>query len=203
MSWTLGGGTALMLQIAHRDSHDIDLFIPDPQFLPFLNPVLQEHQMWMQPSGYQTDGTGMLKIAFKGVGEIDFICSGMLTKPGSVRAAIAGNELSLETPEEIIAKKIRYRGSNLQPRDMFDTAATVQHHGEESLIAALLPMADACATALRIAERMDQTLVRNIIGQLAIRQPFEYLREEAQDMTVDFLRKVVDASTAGSSPAQD
>ena len=30
---TLGGGTALMLQIGHRDSRDIDLFLPDPQLL--------------------------------------------------------------------------------------------------------------------------------------------------------------------------
>ncbi len=30
---TLGGGTALMLQIGHRDSREIDLFLPDPQLL--------------------------------------------------------------------------------------------------------------------------------------------------------------------------
>ena len=33
--WTLGGGTAMMLQIDHRESHDIDIFFPDPQLLPF------------------------------------------------------------------------------------------------------------------------------------------------------------------------
>jgi hypothetical protein len=30
--WTFGGGTALMLQIGHRDSHDIDLFVSDAQY---------------------------------------------------------------------------------------------------------------------------------------------------------------------------
>jgi hypothetical protein len=34
--WTFGGGTAMMLQIDHRVSHDIVL--PDPQILPFLDP---------------------------------------------------------------------------------------------------------------------------------------------------------------------
>lgn len=29
-SWTFGGGTALMLQINHRESFDIDIFIDDP-----------------------------------------------------------------------------------------------------------------------------------------------------------------------------
>lgn len=37
-SWSFGGGTALMLQINHRESHDIDLFIEDAQYLPYLNP---------------------------------------------------------------------------------------------------------------------------------------------------------------------
>ena len=36
--WSFGGGTALMLQIDHRESHDIGLFLDDPQILPFLNP---------------------------------------------------------------------------------------------------------------------------------------------------------------------
>ena len=35
--WSFGGGTALMPQIDHRESHDIDLFIGDPQVVPFLN----------------------------------------------------------------------------------------------------------------------------------------------------------------------
>lgn len=39
--WSFGGGTALMLQIDHRESHDIDIFVDDPQWLPFLNPESQ------------------------------------------------------------------------------------------------------------------------------------------------------------------
>jgi len=29
-SWTFGGGTALMLQIDHRESFDVDIFLDDP-----------------------------------------------------------------------------------------------------------------------------------------------------------------------------
>src|SRR5262249_26069628 len=29
--WTFGGATAMMLQINHRESRDIDIFLPDPQ----------------------------------------------------------------------------------------------------------------------------------------------------------------------------
>lgn len=34
--WTLGGGTVLMLRYGHRLSKDIDLFVPDPQYLGFV-----------------------------------------------------------------------------------------------------------------------------------------------------------------------
>ncbi|MFG3756635.1 nucleotidyl transferase AbiEii/AbiGii toxin family protein, partial [Klebsiella pneumoniae] len=34
-SWSLGGGTAMMLQLDHRDSQDIDIFLPDAQLLSF------------------------------------------------------------------------------------------------------------------------------------------------------------------------
>ena len=31
--WTFSGGTVLMLRHNHRHSKDIDLFVPDPQYL--------------------------------------------------------------------------------------------------------------------------------------------------------------------------
>jgi hypothetical protein len=36
--WTLGGGTALMIHARHRISKDIDAFVDDAQYLPFLSP---------------------------------------------------------------------------------------------------------------------------------------------------------------------
>ena len=38
--WTFGGGTVLMLRYDHRLSKDIDLFVPDPQYLGHVNPRL-------------------------------------------------------------------------------------------------------------------------------------------------------------------
>ena len=31
--WTFGGGTVLMFRYQHRLSKDIDIFVPDPQYL--------------------------------------------------------------------------------------------------------------------------------------------------------------------------
>ena len=41
-SWAFGGGTAMMLQINHRRSDDIDIFLPDAQLLPYLDPKLRD-----------------------------------------------------------------------------------------------------------------------------------------------------------------
>lgn len=35
--WTFGGGAVLMLHIDSRQSKDLDLFVPDPQYLGYLN----------------------------------------------------------------------------------------------------------------------------------------------------------------------
>ena len=40
--WTLGGGTVLMFRYRHRLSKDIDIFVPDPQYLGFVTPRLSD-----------------------------------------------------------------------------------------------------------------------------------------------------------------
>ena len=40
--WTFGGGTVLMLRYGHRLSKDIDIFVPDPQYLGFVSPRLSD-----------------------------------------------------------------------------------------------------------------------------------------------------------------
>lgn len=113
-----------MLQIDHRESHDIDLFVDDPQLMPFLNPKTQDFKLSLHPSSYTSDGTQSLKIVFDEVGEIDVICSGWLAGDFAPTHEVNGQQILLETPSEIIAKKkVFHRGWNLQPRDMFDIAA--------------------------------------------------------------------------------
>jgi hypothetical protein len=73
--WSFGGGTALMLQIDHRESHDVDIFLDDPQILPFLNPQIQGYSLSQLPDTYDSDGARSIKLSYDGLGEIDFICS--------------------------------------------------------------------------------------------------------------------------------
>jgi hypothetical protein len=58
-NWTFGGGTAMMLQIDHRESHDVDIFLPDPQLLPFLDPQTHDFIFEVQPTDYKGDGPSL------------------------------------------------------------------------------------------------------------------------------------------------
>lgn len=167
--WTFGGGTALMLQINHRESYDVDLFVGDPQALPFLNPETQGHPTSLNPSAYSSDGSGSLRLEFGGVGEIDFICCPWITSPPSTRCEIAGRAIEVETVAEIIAKKIVYRGGSIQPRDLFDVAAT--------------------RTALKATEALDPGLAEAVISSLMIRPPFEGLVQSARGSAIELFRK--------------
>jgi Nucleotidyl transferase AbiEii toxin, Type IV TA system len=104
-SWSFGGGTAMMLQIGHRESHDVDIFLSDPQFLPFLDPKLHDFEFEIRPSDYGGDGTGFLKLAFEGIGEVDFIVAHALTDIPTTRQTIEGEDVDLETVAEILPRR--------------------------------------------------------------------------------------------------
>lgn len=193
--WTFGGGTALMLQIDHRDSHDIDIFISDPQYLPYLNPQTQGYPLKISPNDYESDGIHALKIVFDGVGEIDFICCNSVSKEPTRKTEIRGRNALLETPAEIIAKKIVFRGARLQPRDIFDIAAAVSCLNEDDLVTSLSPFADHCKTALHVAESMNKQFAASTMHNLLAREAFQSLHSIAQDSTCRFLRRVVSEHT--------
>jgi hypothetical protein len=190
-SWSFGGGTALMIQIVHRESFDVDIFLDDPQLLPYLNPQTQGYALDINPVGYETDGSRALKIVFDNVGEIDFICAPSLTDDPFVKAQVRGRNVLLETPAEIIAKKIYYRGASMQPRDMFDIACVMKVLGTDYLIKALSPFRDGCEKALNIARQMNPQFAAAIMTRLLYQEPFSEIPREAQAMTIQLLETIV------------
>lgn len=193
--WTFGGGTALMLQIDHRDSHDIDLFVSDAQYLPFLNPETQGFELALLPSSYETDGARALKIAFDGVGEIDFICCPPVTAQPTKRVLLRGRDVNLKTPAEIIGKKIMFRGARLQPRDMFDIAAASIALGEDELAAALSDFGTSSQVALNVARNMNPDLARTVMSWLMTKPGYYDLPETAQDITCRVLSRLVEQNS--------
>jgi len=198
--WTFGGGTALMLQIDHRESYDIDLFLDDPQIIPYLNPETQGISLNRRPDSYVADGNGVLKLAYKDIGEIDFICCESITDDPTQRAVIRNRDVNLETPAEIIAKKVYYRGWNFQPRDMFDLAAVGDRHGIDYVVSALRQCGlGRCEKALEIIEKAKPDFVRSIIGQLMFRPGTARLVDTAQAMSREYLIETISSLRAASA----
>ncbi|PKR88380.1 hypothetical protein CXZ10_15290 [Pleomorphomonas diazotrophica] len=180
-----------MLQIGHRESHDVDVFLDDPQVLPYLNPQTQSYELQTSPSSYETDGPRSLKLSFDDIGEVDFICAGQLSEAPTMMMAVRGREVSVETPLEIITKKLVYRGSHIQPRDMFDIAAVVAQRGSGDLVHGLRQHGRECGVALQAIERFAPAAATAVMSKLMIRSGFESLPETAQDTVIGLLREVV------------
>ena len=128
--WSLGGGTVLMFHYAHRKSKDIDIFIPDPQFLDYINPRIGGRGEDVT-SEYQ-DSSEYLKL-FLPEGEIDFVATSSLTNNPFEEYVVLGRNILLETPIEIVAKKLWHRGDRATPRDLLDLAMVIEHHYDEIL----------------------------------------------------------------------
>lgn len=188
-SWSFGGGTAMMLQIDHRESHDVDIFLPDAQLLPFLDPKLHDFEFEVRPSDYQGDGTGFLKLAFDGIGEIDFIVGHAMTAQPTTKRTIEGEEVDLETVAEIITKKIHYRGASIKPRDIFDIAAAARGD-RDALIAALKDYKNDVLKAIAAIERLKPDFVNATIAELAIKDDFKSIVSTVLVDTVGLLKEV-------------
>jgi Nucleotidyl transferase AbiEii toxin, Type IV TA system len=187
--WTLGGGTAMMLQIDHRDSHDVDIFLSDPQLLSFLDPQKRDFRTDLLPTGYDGDGSRFLKLAFGSIGEIDFIVGRALTSSPTLRSTIEGEATLLETVPEIIAKKIHYRGSSIKPRDIFDIAAAAQQHATP-VIHALRSYRSEVQATVGVIERLNPAFVNTAIAQLPIRIKFRSVAQSALQQAKELLRAV-------------
>jgi hypothetical protein len=122
--WSLGGGTVLMFYYEHRKSKDIDIFIPDPQLIAYLKPDRNDFVEGLINKHY--DNNDSIKLQFK-EGDIDFVATRPLTKQPYTLENIRGKEVKLETPIEIVAKKMHYRGMKALARDLFDLALVIEH----------------------------------------------------------------------------
>ncbi len=117
--WSFGGGTVLMLRHRHRVSKDVDIFVPDPQYLGYLTPRLNPKAEALTAN--YVEQTRFLKLFFP-EGEIDFVASAPLTDDPTTTQRMFGRDVKVETPTEIVAKKVWHRGDAFTARDIFDFA---------------------------------------------------------------------------------
>lgn len=117
--WSFGGGTVLMRRHRHRVSRDVDIFVPDPQWLAYLTPRLNATAEELA-ADYAEQAT-FVKLYFP-EGEVDFVVSRPMTAGPTMAESLFGREVEVETSAEIIAKKLWHRGAEFTARDLFDLA---------------------------------------------------------------------------------
>src|SRR5262249_55598427 len=88
--WTLGGGTAMMRRIDHLESRDINILLPEPQLLTFLDPQRRDFEFDIEPAAYEGDGARSLKFVFDQAGEIDFIVARAMTMSPATQTNVEG-----------------------------------------------------------------------------------------------------------------
>ena len=138
--WTSGGGSVLMLRHRHRMSKDIDIFVPDPQYLGYVSPRLSD--VAEAVSDKYVEGPGYIKL-FRPEGEIDFVASPNLTSNPFELWELLGRRIKVETSAEIVAKKLWHRGDRATARDLFDLALVIERE----------PLALATASSFLIRHR--------------------------------------------------
>lgn len=121
--WTFGGGTVLMLRHGHRLSKDIDIFVPDPQYLGFVSPRLSD--VAESVTHDYVEGPGYIKL-LRPEGEIDFVASPNLTRSPFELWQLLGRQVRVETSAEIVAKKLWHRGDRATARNLFDLALVIE-----------------------------------------------------------------------------
>lgn len=184
--WTFGGGTALALFLHHRESVDIDIFFTDAQILTFLTPRLNP-SVAANVSDY-TEGSSFLKLKLPG-GEIDFIVAPLLTPDPWVLMELEGIKVRVESPEEIIVKKLFYRAETLRARDVIDTAAVFASR-KDNLMAVAPIISSRQAALKRRWERLKPAFAREA-RHLRARPE---LIERAPALFSEFLQKMPTAS---------
>ncbi len=132
--WTFGGGTVLMIRYQHRLSKDIDIFMPDPQYLGFVTPRLSDVAAAVS-TDYVEDQSTFVKL-IRPVGEIDFVVSPNLTEAPFEIWNISGQPIRVETATEIVAKKLWHRGDRTTARDLFDLSLVIEREPEALVKAA-------------------------------------------------------------------
>lgn len=185
--WTFGGGTVLMLRIGHRQSRDIDLFIPDPQMLGYLSPRLSDVAEAIT-TDYE-ENAEFIKL-YLPHGEIDIVVGEALTAAPFDLVSRGGRNIRVETNAEILAKKLWHRGDRGTARDLFDLCAVARHEPEAIAQAAPFFSRHAAQFIHRLQDRAD--IARRefaAIDALGFNQTFDECLDQAREILGPSIRR--------------
>ncbi len=183
--WTFGGGTVLMFRHQHRLSQDIDIFVPDPQYLGFVTPRLSDVAAAVSTQ-YVEDQSSYVKL-IRPEGEIDFVASPNLTEAPFEIWNICGHHIRVETAAEIVAKKLWHRGDRAVARDLFDLSLVIEREPEALVKAAKFLKKNAESFVSQIQSRANVLRMQfNEIDCLDYKPSYD----EAAQRAVTFLKSL-------------
>jgi hypothetical protein len=112
---------------------DIDIFVPDPQYLGFVSPRLSDVAERVSPD--YVEGPGYVKL-LRPEGEIDFVAPPNLTAQPYDEWTLLGRKVKVETAAEIVAQKLWHRGDRATARDLFDLSLVIEREPDALATAA-------------------------------------------------------------------
>lgn len=179
-SWSFGGGTVLMLRLNRRHSKDIDLFVPDPQYLGYVTPRLSDAAESLTTE-YE-EGAVFVKLILA-PGEIDFVVGTPLTEAPWDVVVHEGREIKVESCAEIIAKKMHHRGDQAKARDLFDLCAVAELEPRAIEIARPFTQRHAQLFLQRLEARRDLAKEEfSKIERIAYTRSFEACMDQARSI---------------------
>ena len=132
--WRLGGGTVLAARWGHRNSTDIDIFLPEDSGIVALDPRWNREftdQMSALGATRAEVQTGSLKFSFP-TGRVEITQLDPTPNVPPERGLVDGREIAVYGTAQILTGKLHGRGMRLPVRDIFDIAVA-RHEDPDAL----------------------------------------------------------------------
>lgn len=191
-TWSFGGGTVLMLRLNHRHSKDVDLFVPDPQYLGYFSPRLTDAAEALTTK-YE-EAAEYLRLVLP-IGEIDIVVGTPLTESPWEVVMFGGRAICVEACAEIVAKKMWHRGHLAKARDLFDLCAVADLEPEAIVAARPFFLRHGAEFLARLKEYRDFSE-----GEFEKIERIEYTRPFNECM--DLAEHILSASSARNAKDQ-
>ena len=124
-NWSFGGGTALSsVYYNHRMSYDIDIFSEDYSLIQKIISAQKEitHNLGINELAVDVSSSSITFYLKEGSLKLDFVYSPALTSnPYNYKSVFGFANIKVQTPQEIIAKKLKFR-EKATIRDFVDYA---------------------------------------------------------------------------------
>jgi len=128
--YAFGGGTALSLcYFQHRFSFDIDIFVYDAQLMNYINLQIFFEDIEDEVDDYMCMSHQINMITKSGI-YVNILSVKNLNPNKKDVLELNNNSILVETPEEIIAKKIIFRKNENKVRDLFDIAFAIHYDSD-------------------------------------------------------------------------